>query len=432
MLMKSKVQAAAEAATVADEKPIVPPFLCGLVLFDHPSDISVGSAFLPETPIQRIRSLNDVRNDILWLSNLSIFEDKIKNHPVVRSQIYLKIALSDIAQDIGIQCSQDGQMQINEAQRMAEILTRVMTVATRAYGWASEDQRAKMTEDLYLSSSLAKCLPQSPIPDARSREELSVVFNHCYQESSAPAWNNLPYRPNSRFITLRFNYVNYVNQLLSQPVPQGKEWQYFNERAVSLMDDPLDFCLNLSKPCFIRATVEWDNASSDMASLAAYGQAGKKRNPMRLWMSQAELKWISRYASITISSIWIDESGYGLLPVKARLPELFELHPESYLSYSAHLVALNHYHALTGTRWNRRRKSAEADLWGMWIKSLDRGFMFSMALKAHEAGLHVYRYGDGALSLHVEKEQLDEALVFKTEQGFMYPDFSLLMNNEID
>lgn len=410
---------------------VIKPFVCGVVLFDHPSDLTAGSAFLPNTPVQRIRSLNDLRNDVIWLSNLPVFEERIKKHPVVRSQFFLKISLSEIAQDIGIQASYDGQMQPEDAQRVSEVLTRSFTVAAKAYGWATENERALMTQELYFSSSIRKFLPQSPVPDARSRDELAVVFTHAYQDKSAPSWDRLNYLPNSIYITLRFNYVNYVGQLLAQPVPNGKQWMNINEGGVALIDDPLEHCLNLDKPCFVRATVEWDNASNDLAALAAYGQAGKSKNPMRLWLSQPELKWMSRFATITINYIWIDQSGYGLLPRAARLPELFDTHPESYLSYSAHLVAFNHYQALTSHTWNRRQRSNEASLWAMWIKALDRAYMFSIALKAHERGFHIDRYGDGAIRLKVAKDAVEELMEFKSEFGFVYPDLASI-NQSVD
>lgn len=408
-----------------DVNQVTEPFVCGVVMFDHPQDMTTGTAFLPNTAAQRIRSINDLRNDVIWISNLSIYEQRIKNHPAVRNSFFFKIGLNEIVQDIGIQSSYDGQMQPEDAQKLAEIFTRALTIAARSYNWASKEERVRMTDEIIFSSSLRKALPASPVPDARWRDSLIDVFTHSYQESSSPSWGYANYIPDSFYITLRFNYVNYVYQLLNSPVPKGRKWLNLNEGAVRLLDNPLEFCLQMDKPCFVRATVEWGNAQSNIAALSAYGQAGKKKNPMRLWMSLPELKWLSNFATVNINYIWIDESGYTSLPEGALMPSLLAEHPESQLSYTAHLMAFNHYQALTAQVWSRKTRSTRASLWGAWIKALDRAYMFSVALKAMNNGFHVDRYGDGALRLNVPRNELDKLIAFKHEVGFMYPDLSI-------
>ena len=413
-----------DKAEVSDESvsSLLP---CGVVLFDDPKDASSGSAFLPNQATQRIRSLNDLKNDVLWVSNLSIHDDKIKHHPSVRSGWFFRLTLNEMAQDIGIQSSLDGQMEPDDAQRISNIATRALTIAALAYGWSAKEGVGALQE-LLLHSDIQKGLPRPPIPDARWRDSLAVAFRQSYQERSVPSWASYSWAPDSVFVTLRFNYVDYVKQLLDQPVPLGKKWTKLEESGVRLLDDPVAYCLD--KPCFVRATVEWDNASSEIAALAAYGQAGKRKNAMRLWLSQPELVWLSKYATITISDIWIDQSGLGKLPKQARLPDLFESSPESVLSYSAHIAAYNHYQAISSDTWNRRTRSYEVSVWAAWIKALDRAFMFSVALAAHERGFYVASYGDGSLRLRILREQANDLMAFKVEQGFMYPDLTLMLN----
>jgi hypothetical protein len=118
------------------------------------------------------------------------------------------------------------------------------------------------------------------------------------------------------------------------------------------------------------------------------------------------------------------------LPAAARLPGLFTAHPESCLSYSAGLVAYNHWQALASCTWNRRLRIEESNVWATWLRSLDRAMMFSMALRAYEAGFHVDRYGGGAIRLRVRRDRLDEIARFKEEHGFMYPDIASLLQRE--
>lgn len=398
------------------------PLPCGVVLFDHPDEVSNGTAYLPEEPAQRIRSPNDLRNDVLWVSNLSVFEEKIKSHPNLRSGYYFRVLLAEIAHDLGLQSSRDGHMRAEDALAVANYMTRAMTIAARVYGWdVAELGPLKVSESL-LMKDIAKGLPTSPAPDPRFRDDLIRALTQAYQEVSVPDWPTPPYAPDSVYVTLRFNRVNYVKQLLECPVPAGREWV----RLEQVQGNTIDYCLR--HPTLVKATIEWDNASSDIAALAAYGQAGKKRNTMRLWMTQPELAWISEYAKVTITSIWVDRSGYQKLSASAKLPPLFTQHPEACLSYSAGLVAFNHWQGLASCTWNRRSRIEEANVWAAWLRAFDRAMMFDMAVKAYEAGFHVDRYGGGSLRLRVSRDRLTELAQFKEECGFMYPDMTSLVD----
>lgn len=402
------------------------PLPCGLVLFDHLEDVSDGTAYLPDTPTQRIRSPNDLRNDVLWVSNASVFEEKAQNYPNLRSGYYFRILLSEMAHDLGIAAPRDAQMGPDDASRMAIIMTRAMTIAARAYGWDIDELGPLRVQESFLMKDIAKMLPAAPTPDSRVRDDLVRALTQAYQEVSEPNWASPTYEPDSVYVTLRFNRVNYVNQLLSQSVPRGREWVRIDGAPAG--GKAIDYCFE--HPCLVKATVEWDNASSDMAALAAFGHSGKRRASMRLWLSQPELLWMSQFAKITISTIWVDKSGFGSLPVGARLPPLFTAHPEACLSYSAGLVAHNHWQALAMCTWNRRLRIEESTVWATWLRALDRAMMFSMAVEAYKAGFHVDRYGGGGLRIRVKRSRLDELAQFKNEHGFMYPDIASLLERE--
>jgi len=400
------------------------PLPCGIVLFDHPDEVGNGTAYLPEVPAQRVRSPNDLRNDVIWVSNLSAFEEKIQTHPTLRSGYYFRVMLADIAHDMGIQSTRDGQMHPDDAVKVATIMTRTMTIAARAYGWDVAELGPLRVQESFLMKDIAKMLPMPPAPDPRFRDDLVRALTQAYQDASIPDWPAPTYEPDSVYVTLRFNRVNYVQQLIECPMPAGRDWVRIDN--VDMDENTLQFCV--THPTLVKATIEWDNATNEMAALAAYGQAGKKRNTMRLWLAQPELSWISQHAKVTISTIWLDKSGYRRLPPPARLPGLFTAHPEACLSYSAGLVAYNHWQALASCTWNRRSRIEESSVWATWLRALDRAMMFSMALKAYEAGFHVERYGGGALRLRVTRDRLTELAQFKEKHGFMYPDINSLLH----
>lgn len=401
------------------------PLPCGIVLFDDPMLTAGGTAYLPCTPPERIRSPNDLRNDALWVSNAPAYEQRVRSHPTLRSSYYFRTTLPGLFSDVGIQCSRDGQTMPEDAERMATFFTRTMTIAARAYGWdIAEDGPLRVREDM-LYRDIAKMLPQAPQPDADSRTELDRALMQAYQAASEPDWPSYRFEADCVFVTLRYNRVNYARQILSAPIPMGQGWTRVDAAG---SHQTLDYCM--THPTLVRATLEWGDTSSDLAALAAYGQAGKRRNNMRLWLSQPELVWISRFARVTINSFWVDQSGYGVLGPGAALPDLFAAHPESDLSFSAGLVAMNHYAALATARFNQHTRMEQASVWGVWLHAMDRAQMFVSAMAAHEAGFHVERYGDGSLMLRVPRSRLDELISFKREHGFMHPDLHSLQVSE--
>lgn len=402
------------------------PLPCGIVLFDHPDEVADATAYLPEVPAQRVRSPNDLRNDVLWVSNLSVFEDRVRCHPNLRSGYYFRILLAEIAHDMGIQSSHDAQMAPEDALKLSLYMTRTMTIAARAYGWDVAELGPLRVREPFLMGDIAKMLPSPPLADPMIRDDLVCALTQAYQDSSEPDWPTVTTEADSVYVTLRYNRVNYVKALLEAPVPKGQGWTLIQD--VQSSDATLNYCLNY--PTIVKATVEWDNTTSEMAALSAYGQSGKQRNSMRMWISQPELVWLSRIARVTINQIWVDQSGYTRFSPGAKLPALFAAHPESCLSYSAGLVAYNHWQALASCVRNKRMKLDESTVWATWLRAMDRAQMFAIALKAHNAGFHVARYGAGSIKLRVTRARLMDLAKFKEDNGFMYPDISSLTQKQ--
>src|SRR3546814_4595951 len=69
-------------------------------------------------------------------------------------------------------------------------------------------------------------------------------------------------------ISLRFNEVNYVRQIMSCMVPRGLGWTYVHQGIKMSQKSLLEFCC--TRPTTVKATVEWDNTPSDVVALADY------------------------------------------------------------------------------------------------------------------------------------------------------------------
>jgi len=237
-----------------ERTPLIAPLACGVVLFDDVNEVGSATAYLPSMAAQRIRSPNDLRNDVLWVSNLSVFEERVRHHPTLRSGYYFRTGLSEIAYDLGIQSSRDGQMSPNDAMKLATIMTRTMTMAARAYAWDVAELGPMRVQEPFLASDIEKMLNTAPAPDARFRDDLVRALTQAHQASSEPDWPAPTYEPDSVFVTLRFNRMNYVQQMLDAPLPTGRGW--VKVEGMQVQENALAYCLE--HPTLVKATVEWD------------------------------------------------------------------------------------------------------------------------------------------------------------------------------
>src|SRR5690606_3349426 len=104
-----------------------------------------------------------------------------KSYPNLRSGYYFRILLSEMAHDMGIQSSRDGQMAPEDALKMSIIMTRAMTIAARAYGWDVAELGPLRVQEPYLMKDITKMLPTPPSLDPRFRDDLVRALTQAYQ-----------------------------------------------------------------------------------------------------------------------------------------------------------------------------------------------------------------------------------------------------------
>jgi hypothetical protein len=177
-------------------------------------------AYLSIGPAQQIRCANDLRSDVLWISNLNSIEafPALSVIPNLRASNYLSFTLADIAHDLGIDITREGQIDHTDAMKLAGVLTRAMTIATRAYGWDAPELGPLRIQDLYLSLDIARALPTPPQMLTEHRSELAHALTQAYQDDSVPNWSayhsdGKSESAQSAYVTLRFNRLNYARAL---------------------------------------------------------------------------------------------------------------------------------------------------------------------------------------------------------------------------
>ncbi|MGN5477699.1 hypothetical protein ACTMU2_14450 [Cupriavidus basilensis] len=101
--------------------------------------------------------------------------------------------------------------------------------------------------------------------------------------------------------------------------------------------------------------VDMSRADSQYAALAAFGQKASSRMVLREWVSHPELLWLSRFAPLEIKSVF-RSARYVALPERMQLPLALTSDPLLELSYSAGLLAENHWMSLATDEYNKITK----------------------------------------------------------------------------
>ncbi|WP_147407128.1 hypothetical protein [Neopusillimonas maritima] len=400
------------------------PLPCALVAFESDQG-RAGCCYLPDGQYQQIEGPSQLRNDILWLSNLPALEPLTHLYPNLRSRVYLNRRPEDICRDLAITNPLEPAPGIEEtancAARLSSVFTRVTTIAARAYGWDVYEMGPLRVREPLLMRDIEASLPTI----ASVEPELQRALVQAYQGFSAPDTTQYYWSPNHISITLRFNELRYINQLLSAPVPCKGKWIKVQGQAWN-QSEVLDYCL--ARPTVVRASIDWSNTSEQESVLAAFGMSGQAKGSQRRWLTQPELAWISKLARIEIHQFWVFEGNLQPLSDEWQLPELLKDRPQAALSYSAGLVAHNHFLALTEQKWDRDNKIMSATAPATWLRALDRAMMYQIAYKAEKKGFTVQRYGLGSLQVRIHPDQIAQLEAFRQENGFLYPDLKWIQD----
>lgn len=394
------------------------PLPCALVVFEG-NRAQAGECVLPDGQVVSIRGPSQLRNDMLWVSNLSALEPVTHLFPNLRSDYYFRRKPADIAKDVAIADPNIAAptAAVAGARRLSNMFTRVMTIAARAYGWDVYEMGPLRVREPYLFRDIGAGLPsEQPI-----NADLSRALAQAYQPFSAPLSASYYWAADTVSITLRFNEVSYFNDLLSAPIPGRGKWHLVKNVEQHSNATLIEYCL--SRPTVSRVTVDWNEVPEEVSSLAAFGMSGQAKGLQRRWVTQPELAWLCRLTKITINQFWVFDGKMESVALGWQLPELIN-RPQASLSYSAGLVAFNHFLAATQSNWDRHTRVPKCSVRAAWLMAYDRAMMAQLARAAHQEGFIVERYGLGSLKLRVPIDKLEKLEQFKTDQGFMYPDIS--------
>lgn len=400
---------------VALKKQIEVPDV-GIALFDDPQAPAAGWCSIGGNDSFRFSGLSDLRNNVVWVTNLdfgaySTFAKSLTN---VRRSDYFRAPVSQMAADLGFQCS--GAHAQEAAKKLSDVASRVINMAARCY---KVDNMAAVLRSNTLYEDLRSVLPRSP----PVQELMAHAVESAYQSSSSPS-SNPPFASNSVYLLLRRNRLHHAMDVMNTPIPD-EGWLPESGR-------PLDFWLDESRACIVKATVELSASDPEMASLIAFGSSpgAAKKGVIRSFISQPELRWLVKHARVHVAGGYVCSA--RPVPKDMALPASLTADPLFALSYSAGVLAEMHWNAYASQPWSRTggpngSAAKLTNTWGVWFRAMDRAICFEMAHKAHKAGFYVSSYGNGSIRVRVERPRLQEAEQLANAIGICMPSFEAVL-----
>lgn len=400
-----------EFVALKPASPRMPKF--GVLIFDNPRDPVDGWGCQSDGEAFRFRQPSDLINDCVWVANVDGFEYSrrfAKMHHM-RPADFLRSNLKHISADLGLCIDGEGRYGghvTTAAPKLANVIHKAILYAAQAYGWEDPSQVLK-------SDSLHEDIRRSMVIPPVLRGFMRGPMSAAYQSYSSPGMASY-YEPDTITVTLRYNRLSYAKKIMLTEVPAGT-W--------SFADQPLDLkiALDPSTPCLVEASVEMGGIDPEISSLISFGAAPGRRGPLRSWITQRELMWLSQFAKVQVVRAY-RASHSTLLPERLQLPHALVSDPTFEYSISAGLVAESHWTAIANPVFNAKSlDKRDVSQWGAWLRAADRAMSFELALKAHKAGFFVFGYGNGSVVLRLRRDRLEELLEFAMENDIAHPVF---------
>ncbi len=314
-----------------------------------------------------------------------------------------------------------GAHAVDTAPVLSEVATRVFKLIASGYEW----KPGEIANADSLHENLKSRFPRDMYPS--NNPALERALRAAYQTDSAIA--RADFVPNSVFLTLRMNRLAHAKKVLSCPIPDDA-WEYIPDvKLPSSQRERLAMCLNHETPILAEVVMDMTRADSEYAALAAFGQKVASRMVLREWVSHPELIWLSRFTPIEIRSVF-RSAEYKTLHEKTQLPGILVDDPLMELSYSAGLLAENHWVALASDEYNRLTKKKSLTARAVWLRAADRALCFSLAKKALDSGFTVTGYSSGAVRVRMLRSELLRGLEFAVENQVVCPNFNRIIQED--
>jgi hypothetical protein len=409
------------ALSHANQDATVAPPEIGIMLYDNPKECASGWASVNGIEATYVRQHSDLANNVTWITNGEFSQFITLGHRNVhnlRSLTFFRTQINQICADLGYEMM--GAHARGAAQAVSEVATRVFRLAAQGYQWKA----GELANADSLHENIKSRFPRDVYPNNPALER---ALRSAYQTDSA--LSRADFVPNSVFLTMRVNRLDHARQILACPIPDDA-WEYIpNVKLPVAQRDRLAFCLKHDMPILAEVVLDMTRADSEYAALAAFGQRVQSRMVLREWVSHPELLWLARFTPLEIKSVF-RSADYRTLPERTLLPATLTSDPLLHLSYSAGLLAENHWMALASDEYNKMLKKKSLTARAVWLRAADRALCFSVAKKAVDRGFTVTGYSTGAVRVRLLRSELMRAMEFAIENKITCPNFHRVIQED--
>ena len=360
----------------------------------------------------RIKSPEDLKKEILWLTNMdkkTFWESGCHRSENMKYSGYLRTELHQILREMGVHPKHVPVSKSTEV--MSEVFARTLRLSKENYG-ISTFGAGDLFEDI--GGAIL-------VPDTSISLEVDEVMARAFQDFVSCERKVLK---GGKHVTFRRPRRLHADQILDTPVPFGK-WDFIDSSKLPAERLRLDWLLSQKSPVVSKVKVNGffkrANSNVDVSKLLVQGEAlsagGRKKE--RNWMTHSEMMYLAKFAMLEIQAAFVAEE-YRMPLASKGLP-----HGEvaTHLSMSSGLLAENHWVSMASrsrsveTRSRRTLVSPRA----AWLRSADRFFCFSGAVSMAAAGFEVTSYGVGGINVFVPDGELGSVLALAKEAGLLSP-----------
>ncbi|MEA9392217.1 hypothetical protein SJI19_16960 [Acerihabitans sp. TG2] len=383
--------------------------ICGVAIFDLPESIDRKRdiknldalwASVSGQEAKRLKSLHDLRTDVIWLTNLdaNIFKTlKLFSMPNIRSETWLRTKFTQIQQELGLDESHVTTKIV--AEQMSMVVQSVVDRAQQTFGVMPHSQT--------LNADFAKVFnaPVSNLPDA-----WYMHFAPLVQHSLVAVVSSFARSATNASMTVKPNRLKHAREVLATKVPLDVGW----EQGVRIPNTKTDTWLeNIDTPFLLRFSL--NNINPDIAEILSWGAGSQVP---REWMTDVEWCVLREFCDIEVKDILINRNPGCVLKQHGMLPS--GMYDE--LSYTCGLVAELMWTSLTtkvkrGNDASTKHYTAAA----AWLRSADRMIMFRHAQRLSADGCNISMYGTGMVILSYPEGALTHYLGKSVKNGLMPP-----------
>lgn len=338
-------------------------------------------------------SLKNLRNDIIWITNLTedYLKENFKEYTHIKSESFFKFKINSILYELGLNLNNEVKESLIEITRISE---NIINLIEKNYSF--NPYVSKCTDSLKESLSLKDLelnLNNKAVLDVD--EIIQEKFNNIKIENNNFLITALPKNDKEiQFFITKPKY-EYTNNLLSVNFPQEK-WRYIgNEKLKNKTEDYIyDKITSRFNSILL---IKINNMDDKLHKILNNKYRNKK-----VWVTDIEFNFLINKASIFVEEMFVCEKSNNIKNIanENKIKNIFNVKDNLDKNLISVGIAANNY-------LYSYIENFEESFLNTWIKTSDRISMLDTALYFANNDIKVLSYGSGAILVSVNSDDID-------------------------